>query len=267
VLNKNFLDGSRLATAIFVAGSLFLLAVSLVFSIPEMLFFVPFLVVPFFNRRLDNIFLWGGLTGLTILVVYGISAKIFLGNGHVGGVSITLLLFLTLLGAALTLTAPNYEAKKKDDLIGRFDGGGLNFKGARFDATKLTANDQQFFQKELAESYTAVTQLKDIQQYLLPVHSQAAAVTDFANGFFEEIVNHPEHLALAGTFLYTTLPNYRDLAVQVINLTDNIVKTDADNALLASADEKLSLLYAQMQSEYEDFTNPERQALAENNQL
>jgi 5-bromo-4-chloroindolyl phosphate hydrolysis protein len=230
----------------------------------NLIFFLPFLLVLYWGRGVSYVLRWGGVWtfSLTILFVTNSSFfNVFKGYdiGWVEGLAIIAVIAGLLIGRFQPKVPVGEHAQPE-----RFArGNGLQFDRRALDTSKLSEKDQRFFRKELAESYELVRQLKDLRGYLRENFDQTDEVLAFMDGFFQEIIKHPERLTQAGPFLYTDLPNFTQLSIQLINLADNIVKTDEDKQLIRDAPERLQALHEDMRNHYLVFVDEERNALKE----
>lgn len=128
-------------------------------------------------------------------------------------------------------------------------------KEAFYQTKGLTKDEMNLFRKTM---YTARIDIYEIEKNtknntkLLAITSRNHTMPVLKD-FFKHIVEQPNRLHDVNTFLYTQLPNLRELTSHYIEINSHLSKTKETYQTLAKSAEAIDALCQQIESSYRDF--------------
>lgn len=128
-------------------------------------------------------------------------------------------------------------------------------KEAFYQVKGLTKDEMNLFRKTM---YTARIDIYEIEKNIKK-NTKLLAITSrnhtmpVLKDFFRHIVEQPNRLHDVNTFLYTQLPNLKELTSHYIEIDNHLSKTKETYQILAKSAEAIDALCQQIESSYRDF--------------
>jgi 5-bromo-4-chloroindolyl phosphate hydrolysis protein len=256
--NLTVLFKPKWLTWVLVPAAYMWLLISVLWT-PYLWFLAPFLMVLYWGRGAGFVLKGGGLWGVTLAILFSFSAGAF-SDIHYGTLWgwIVILGVITVIGFRLEGQSPSKSQVPVQSIsAGRFERQKLIFDAKAFEMANLTTSDRNFFENELRDANEILKNLQLLRPVLVNLYPDTDNVLAFIVGFISDVIHQPQKLSVAGPFLYVDLPNFASTAINLVNLSDNIVKSSADEELIAQAPTRLTKLYEDMQLHHTMFLTAE----------
>lgn len=154
-----------------------------------------------------------------------------------------------------------YTLKKYPEISNSLSNDKLYFNDEKLRESNLPANDLAFFKSKMRKYYQNYRYLQSVKDTM--EHKVDSYDTDLTiiHAIFNELVASPRMLLKMDSFLYSHLKDYVDKVKAIIDLDDNVIKSDEDLKLLEDAKKDLATLSRQFRDDFIQVTEDERDTL------
>lgn len=129
----------------------------------------------------------------------------------------------------------------------------------------LSTDERKFFQKVMTEvnENLSIVQHNMRQAPQLKRIEQQTKVLKACEGIYQELCQNPNHLNLMGDFLYSQLPNLRELTSQYLDVYAHALKTEETGKILQQSEETIFNLSLAIVNEYKKMTSADLLTLSD----